>query len=302
MPFLNKSNSASADGCSDKNNRRNEKCSTTNGAGKKSSHGLNFRRFFFPSSSVALLVVAIYMLLLKITPLDRKVMAQIQIRNLSELNENGCFRKRNSDTNVSSSDSESNDDVLSEFDEMDLGENEEEDAFDSDRIVEEKYEEKNDLCNIDSPRLDEAEVIFASDVTKEELHEQINNMEEVPSKDEIVTMWKRAYALEVQTISEMLIALMEYFEELKEKHQVEEEHAFTLWGGVMSIFSDVLTEREEHYNKLFYGFIMKDELTKQEFVNFLNNYKKEAAELREILETFAKKELGAEIIPREEGN
>ncbi|EUD62521.1 hypothetical protein C922_05857 [Plasmodium inui San Antonio 1] len=185
---------------------------------------------------------------------------------------------------------------------MDLDENEEEDALDSDRIVEEKYEERNDLCNIDSPRLDEDDVIFVSDVTKEELDELINNMEEVPSKDEIIKMWKRAYALEGQEFYEMIDGLFEYYEELKGKHQVEEEPAFSLWSEVMSRCFDVLAEREQEYSKLFNGFILKDELTKHEFMNFLNNCKKEAAEFRESLETFAKKEFEAEIIPEEEGN
>ncbi|GAB67535.1 hypothetical protein PCYB_121030 [Plasmodium cynomolgi strain B] len=298
MAFFNESNSASADKCSAKNNRRNEKSSSATGAGKKSSGGLNFRRFFFPSCSVALLVVAIYMLLLKITPLDNKVMAQIQARNLSELNENRCFRKRNSDKNASSSDSDSDDDALSGFDEIDLGENEEDDAFDSDKSVEEKYEEKNDLINADLPNYNEPEMIFVSDVTQEELNELINNMEEFPSKNEIIKMWKRSYALEVQGFYEMINGLFEYFEELKEKHQVEEEHASTQWSNVISIFYNILSEREEYYIKLFYGFIMKDQLSKEEFVNFLNNCKKETAELKETLITLGKGELDAEMIPK----
>ncbi|EUD64115.1 hypothetical protein C922_05506 [Plasmodium inui San Antonio 1] len=301
MDSLNKSNSASADGCSTKNKRRNGKCSPASEAVQGRSHDLNFRRFLFPSCFVALLVVAIYMLLLKITPPDRNVMAQIRGRNLTELNENGCFRERNSDTNVSSSDSESDDDVLSAFDEMDLGENEEKDLLDADENVEEKYKGENDFCNVYSSRFEEGEMIFTSDVTEDELDELINNMEEFPSKNEIIKMWKRAYALEVQTIYKMLIALFEYSEELKDKHQVKEKLAFTHWDSVMSSCLDILTEREQHYSELFDAFIMKDDLTREEFVNFLNNCKMEVAEMRESLETFAKKEFDARIIP-ERGN
>ncbi|CAG9473110.1 unnamed protein product [Plasmodium vivax] len=299
MAFFSKFNSASADKSSAKNNRRNEKSSAANGAGKKSSGGLNFRRLFFPSCSVALLVVAIYMLLLNITPLDNKVLAKIQARNLSELNENRSLRRRHSNKNVSSSDSDSDDDaVLSGFGEIDSGENEEEDASDSDKNVDEKFEETNDLCNVNVPRFSEAEMIFTSDVTKEELDELINNMEEVPSKNEIIKMWKRAYALEGQGFYEMINGLFEYYEELKEKHQVEEEHASTQWGNVISIFYNILTEREEYYIKLFYDLILKDHLTKEEFVDFLNKCKKEAAELRETLQTLGKGELDAEMVPK----
>ncbi|EUD64163.1 hypothetical protein C922_05455 [Plasmodium inui San Antonio 1] len=209
-------------------------------------------------------------------------MVQIQERNLSELNENGCSREGDSDKNVSSSDSEADDDVLSVFDEMDL----------------EDYEEEDDFCNIFSPTSWASEMISTSDVTEEELDELISNMQEVPSKNEIIKMWKRAYALEVQTMSKMLISLFEYYEELKQKHRVREKLAFTHWDSVMCSCFDVLAKREEEYSKLFNGFIMKDELTKQELVNFLNNCKKEAAEFRESLETFAKKEFDGRIIPR----
>ncbi|EUD64261.1 hypothetical protein C922_05363, partial [Plasmodium inui San Antonio 1] len=59
---------------------------------------------------------------------------------------------------------------------------------------------------------------------------------------------------------------------------------------------------EEHYRKLFSGFIMKDGLTKQEFVNFLNSCREEAAELRETLQTLGKRELDAGMIPKQESN
>ncbi|EUD64808.1 hypothetical protein C922_04848 [Plasmodium inui San Antonio 1] len=47
-------------------------------------------------------------------------MPPIKQRNFSELNEDGCLRGRNSDKNVSSTHSESDDGVLSGFDEMEL--------------------------------------------------------------------------------------------------------------------------------------------------------------------------------------
>ncbi|EUD63813.1 hypothetical protein C922_05806 [Plasmodium inui San Antonio 1] len=225
-------------------------------------------------------------------------MSQIQGRNLSELNENGCFRRGNSDRNVNSPDSESDDNVLSAPDEVDLGENEEEDALDSDRIVEKKYEEKSDLCNIDSPRLDQAQVILTSDVTRAEVDQPMNNMEQVPSRNEIIKVWEDAYALEKRAVCKMVSALFKYYEELKERYRVKEELDVTHWNRVMSRYFDVLTKKEEHYNKLFNSFIMKDDLTKQEVVNFLNNCKKEVAELRKSLGTFAKKEFDARIIPK----
>ncbi|EUD64490.1 hypothetical protein C922_05130 [Plasmodium inui San Antonio 1] len=226
-------------------------------------------------------------------------MAQIRGRNLSELNENGCFREKNSDTNVSSSNSES-DHVLSGSDKMDLGENEEKDSLDSDPIIEQKYEEKNDFCNIFSPTFWEDAMISTSDVTEEELDQLISNIQEVPSKNEIIKIWKCAYALEVQTMSKMLISLFEYYEELKQKPRVREKLAFTHWDSVMCSCFDVLAEREQEYSKLFNDFIMKDELTKHEFMNFLNNCKKEAAEFRESLENFAKKQFHGRIIPEKE--
>ncbi|ANQ10358.1 Uncharacterized protein PCOAH_00040530 [Plasmodium coatneyi] len=301
MAFFNESNSGLADECSAKNNRRNDKSSVATHAGKNSG-GLNFRRFFFPTCSVSLLVVAIYMLLLKITPLDSKVMSQIQARNLSESHENSCFRKGNSDKNGDSSDSDSDDDVLSVFDEIDLGENEEEDALDLDQTVEEKYGETNDLRNVEVPELNDPEMIFTSDVTKEELEELINNMEEIPSKNEIIKMWKRAYALEGQEFYEMINGLFEYFKELNEKHQVEAEYAGLQWSNVMSIFCDILTEKEEYYTNLFLDLVMKNKLTKEEFVNFIKKCKKESAELRENLCTFGKNELNDRIIPKESEN
>ncbi|EUD64208.1 hypothetical protein C922_05419 [Plasmodium inui San Antonio 1] len=299
MDSLKKSKSAWADRCSTKNKIRNGKCSPATLPPKAGSHGLNFRRFLFPSCSVALFVVAIYMLLLEITPMRSRIMAQIQGRNLAELNEDGCLREGDSNKNLSSSDFES-DHVLSGSDKMDLGENEEKDGLEADENVEEKYEEKNDLCNIDSPRFDEAGVKFVTDLTKEQLDELINNMEEVPSKDEIIKMWKRAYALEGQEFYEMMNGLFEYYEELKGKHHVEEEPLFSLWSGVMSRCFHVVAEREQEYSKLFNVFIIKDGMTKQEFVNFLEHCRKEAAEFRESLEALAKKEFEAEIIPEEE--
>lgn len=298
MASFNESNSASADKLSAKNNRRSDESS----AGKKNSGGLNFRRFFFPSCSVSLLVVAIYMLLLKITPLDSKVMSQIQARNLSEINENKCLRNGNSDKNAGSSDSDSDDDILSGFDGMDLDENEEADDLDFHQNEEEKYDGKFDLCNVDVPGLMEAEIIFNSDVTKEELEELINNMEEMPSKNEIVKMWKRAYALEGQEFYEMINGLFEYFKELSEKHKVEEEYAGLQWSNIMSIFCDILTEKEEYYINLFYDLVMKNKLTKEEFVNFMKNCKKESAELRESLRIFGKSELDEKMIPKESEN
>ncbi|EUD64251.1 hypothetical protein C922_05366 [Plasmodium inui San Antonio 1] len=60
----------------------------------------------------------------------------------------------------------------------------------------------------------------------------------------------------------------------------------------------VLTKKEQHYNGLFDSFIRKDDLTKQEFVNFLNSCKKEVSELRESVESFAMREFDARIIPK----
>ncbi|EUD64252.1 hypothetical protein C922_05367 [Plasmodium inui San Antonio 1] len=137
-------------------------------------------------------------------------MPQLKGRNLSELNEDGCFRRKSIYRHVDSSDSESDDNVLSSPDEMDLGENEEEDALDSDKIVEQKYEEKSDLCNISSSRLDQAQVILTSGVTKAEIEEAINNMEEVSSRNEIIKMRKDAYALEILTVCKMISALFIY--------------------------------------------------------------------------------------------
>ncbi|EUD63891.1 hypothetical protein C922_05727 [Plasmodium inui San Antonio 1] len=136
-------------------------------------------------------------------------MPQLQRRNLSELNENGGFRRNNSDGNLNSPDSESDDNVLSAHDEMDLGENEE-DALHSDRIVEQRYEEKSDLCNISSSRLEQAEVILTSGVTKGEVEQPMNNMEQVPSGNEIIKMWKHPYALEILTVCKMISALFKY--------------------------------------------------------------------------------------------
>ncbi|EUD64010.1 hypothetical protein C922_05605 [Plasmodium inui San Antonio 1] len=221
----------------------------------------------------------------KITPSNRNVMANIEGKNLSDFSQ-----------------SESDDDMLSVFDEMDLTENEQEDALDSDQIVEGKYEEENDLCNISSATFWDSEMIFTSDVANEELDELISNIQEVPSKNEIIKMWKRTYALVVRAVCLMLIALMEYFEELKERHQIEEEDACVPWRRLISICFDVLKEKEEHYNRLFSSLILKGELTKEEFVNFLNNCRREAAELRETLQTLGKKELDEGMIPKEGDN
>ncbi|EUD66896.1 hypothetical protein C922_02480 [Plasmodium inui San Antonio 1] len=225
-------------------------------------------------------------------------MPQLEGSNLEKLNKDGCFRRNGIDRYVDASDSESDDNMLSAPDEMDLGENEEEDALDSDRIVEQKYEEKSDLCNIDSPRLDQAQVIITSDVTEAKVEQSMNNMEQVTSRNEIIKMWKHAYDLERRAVCKMISALFKYYEELKERYRVKEKHHLTHWNRVMSRCFDVLTKKEEHYNELFNNFIMKDDLTKQECVNFLNSCREKVAELRESLETFAKKEFDGRIIPK----
>ncbi|EUD64059.1 hypothetical protein C922_05556, partial [Plasmodium inui San Antonio 1] len=230
----------------------------------------------------------------KITPMSRRIMAQIQERNLSELNENGCLRG-GSEKNVTSSDSES-DHVLSWSDKMDLGKNEEQEGLDEEENVEKKYGEI-DFYNIFLPTIWERDAIFTSNVKKEEINDLMNDMDEVPSQDEIIKIWKRAYALEGQEYYKMINGLFEYYEELKEKNQVDEEPLFSLWSGVMSKCFDVLKEKEHQYSKLFNGFIIGDGMTKQEFANFLQNCNREAAEFKESLETIAKKEFEARIIP-----
>ncbi|EUD64276.1 hypothetical protein C922_05342 [Plasmodium inui San Antonio 1] len=199
-----------------------------------------------------------------ITPMRSRIMAQIQGRNLAELNENGCLRGA------------------------------------SEKNVEEKYGEI-DFYNIFLPSVWDREAIFTSNVKKEEINQLMNDMEEVPSQDEIRKIWKRAYALEGQEYYKLINGLFEYYEKLMGKHQVDDEPLFSIWSGVMSKCFDVLKEKQHQYSKLFNGFIIKDGMTKQQFANFLKNCNKVAAEFRESLETIAKKEFEAKIIP-EGGN
>ncbi|KJP84799.1 hypothetical protein AK88_05571 [Plasmodium fragile] len=296
MAFFNESNSASADRCSAKNNRRNEKSATATGAGKKSSGGFNFRRFFVPSCSLALLVVAIYMLLLEITPLDKKVMTQIQARNLSESNENGYFRKGNSYTNASSSDSESNYNLLSGYDTMDLGENEKEHDLDSHPTVGVKYADESDLYNVEMPVFNPPQMDLTKDMMKEKLNELINNMEEVPTKDDVANLWTLGYSLEEEEFYDFLIEIFEYYNELKETHNVDSEHANAQWSKLFFNLHDLLKQKEDYYVQLYLDFIMNSTFTKQECINIFNNCRKELADFRQQLLTISKSQLHENMV------
>ncbi|GAW82043.1 Plasmodium exported protein, unknown function [Plasmodium gonderi] len=295
MAFFKKSNSDSAEKYSAKNNRRNEKSYTVaNGSERNRSYGFNFGRFIQSSRCIGILVVAIYMLLLNISPLDNRVMSQIQRRNLSENNGNGSFRGGNSgNNNVPSVDSNSEDDIFGGFGDIDLND----DVFPVDQNTEESDKEASGLSN-ELPKINELEMIFSTDLTREELNDMVNSLDDLPSKNDIINIWKHAYAIEGQDFYELISSLYKYFGELKEKYQVDNKCAVDQWGNVISIFYHILSEREENYIKKFYELILKDSITKTEFVDFFNVCTKEAKELRETLHDMGKNELDAEMIPK----
>ncbi|EUD63833.1 hypothetical protein C922_05787 [Plasmodium inui San Antonio 1] len=229
-------------------------------------------------------------------------MALIQERNLSELNENGCLRKENSNRNVGSSHSTWREDVLSGPDRMDLGGNKKNKSLDGDKIVEGEYEEEDDLRNIYSPSFNGHEMIFTRDVTEENVDASMSNIGQMASRNDIIRMWKETYSFRQEVINEMIDALFKYYQELKERHKIRGAVAITHWNAVLSKCFDILTRKEDKYKEFFISFIITDDLTKEELVKFFDHCKLKFVGLRQSLETLARKQLYRRMIPKRGGN
>ncbi|EUD63905.1 hypothetical protein C922_05713 [Plasmodium inui San Antonio 1] len=180
---------------------------------------------------------------------------------------------------------------------MDLGENEEQDGLDADENVEEKYQGENGFFNIYFPKFETGETVFSDEGQEQDMDPLLNDLDQLARPHEMIGLCRRAYDSEVQEISRMQIALMEYFEKWKKQNRVKEKHAFSLWSDVKKMISEILEDEERQYNKLFRGLIIRNDLTKRDYVNFLGNFRRELAVLRQTLENFAKKKIGKGMIP-----
>ncbi|EUD64101.1 hypothetical protein C922_05520 [Plasmodium inui San Antonio 1] len=172
------------------------------------------------------------------------------------------MRKKDSDRNICSSDSESDDKSLFAFGEMLLGEDQRKDPLDSDRIVEEKYEEKNDLCNIDLSRLDEDQVILLNPIKEEKEEEPVSNMGRMTTKNWIIKLWYHAYTLAIETVCKIRDALCGGCTRLKPKYRVKKKVELSHGNEVVSKCSDVVAEGGKHDSQLFHSFLMEEDLTR----------------------------------------
>ncbi|SBT39581.1 Plasmodium exported protein (PHIST), unknown function [Plasmodium ovale wallikeri] len=260
------------------------------GTDDKTNGSLHFIRLFFPMRCNTYTT-------------DNMTPSKLQLssgnsRNLYEYkeNENNDIREEQEENNINSYESESTNHVGHDVDENGL--DEDMGIVVPPHVTNEDNTLDESMYNARPFNIYGLDDDLDSQITEEKLYEMIDALEDIPSKNDIINIWKLAYHKEENKFSDMLNDLFGYFENLKDTHNIDAHNALEIWENCITTVSDILLERETYYIKRFYDFIIKDPLTKNEFVHFFNTCKNESDELRAQLDDLGRSELNKNMIPQ----
>ncbi|CAA9988831.1 Plasmodium exported protein, unknown function [Plasmodium knowlesi strain H] len=117
-------------------------------------------------------------------------------------------------------------------------------------------------------------------LTDDEINKELNEMEEMPKKCELVALYWKSYVNEIRNYVDTIRYLFEKFLELKKKQNFETlGKCNNKWKKCSKIVSTNFKDQRDYVNHIFYAHMTKENLSRDEFKEILGHLRDSWKEL-----------------------